>query len=58
MYGRNEYKIQSENLKGKDYLGDLNKDGRKLLKSTLEKYYVKKWTGFIWLRTRSSGWLL
>jgi hypothetical protein len=29
---RNTYKVQSEDLRGKDYLGDLDVDGRTVLK--------------------------
>jgi hypothetical protein len=36
-------------------LGDLDVDGRIKLEWILKKYGVRKWTGFILLRTRSSG---
>jgi hypothetical protein len=34
---RNAYKILAKNLKGKDYLGDIDVDGRIILKRILRK---------------------
>jgi hypothetical protein len=51
-HGRHEKFIQlhSENLNGRDYLDDLNVDGKKILKRILNKYKGKLYTGFICLR--------
>jgi hypothetical protein len=42
----------------RDKLGDLGIDGSIILKWTLEKQYVRLWTGFIWLMIGTSGGLL
>jgi hypothetical protein len=47
-------RVWAENLKGRD----LVISGRVILKWFLKKYGVRMWTGFIWLRIRSSGRLL
>jgi len=54
MYGKDEKCTQnlSENLKGRNHLGDLGTDGRILQQG------LKMWTGFIWLRIGTSGRLL
>jgi hypothetical protein len=52
---RNAYKFLLGNLKGRDYSEDLGVYGRIILKWVLKKFCVKSWTGFIWLRIRSSG---
>jgi hypothetical protein len=41
-----------------NYLGDPDIDGRIILKLILEKYGVRVWTGFKWLRIRISGEIL
>jgi len=41
---KNYINFQSENLKGKDRLGDLGVDGKIILKLILQKYRVKAWT--------------
>jgi hypothetical protein len=47
------------NLKGRDhYLGDLSIGERIILKFILKKQDVRVWTGFIWLRIRSSDGFL
>jgi hypothetical protein len=46
------------NMNGRHHLGDISVDGRIILKRILNKYGVMMWTGFIWLRTGSSGELL
>jgi len=46
----------SENMKGLHRLGDAGVDGRIILEWILK--IVRTWTGFIWLRTGSSGGLL
>jgi hypothetical protein len=51
-------KFWFENLKRRDYLEDLDIDGSIILKRMLEKWGGKVWTGFIWLRIGTSGWLL
>jgi hypothetical protein len=50
--------LWSESPKGRDHLEDLGVDGRKILKSILEKYGEKLRTGCIWLRTGTSNGLL
>jgi hypothetical protein len=51
--------FQSENLKGKDNLGDIGVDGRIMI---YVKIYLNNrvlvWTGFVWLNMRSSSGLL
>jgi hypothetical protein len=42
----------------RDHLGDLDVDRRIILEWILEKFIGKVWTGFIWLRIRTSGGLL
>jgi hypothetical protein len=44
MYMR---KVCSENLKGRDHLGNLDVEGSVILKWTLKKRSVIMWTGFI-----------
>jgi hypothetical protein len=46
-------KFQFAYLKGRDYLKDLGMD-----EWILQKWCGKVWTGFIWLRTGTSGRLL
>jgi hypothetical protein len=41
--------------KGRYHLGDLRIDGRILLKLIFKKRDVRVWTGFVWLRTGTSG---
>jgi hypothetical protein len=48
----------SENLKGRNHLGNLVVDGRIILKLILWKYGGRVWTGFIWLRIRTGGGFL
>jgi hypothetical protein len=45
-------------MKGKDQLGDLDVDGRKILKWILEKYGVRVGTGYKWLRVQFNGGIL
>jgi hypothetical protein len=47
-----------ENLKRGYHLEELSVDGRIILKLISEKRGRKLWTGFIWLRIRTSGGLL
>jgi hypothetical protein len=47
-----------ENLKGRGYLENLHIDGRILLKLILQKYGVRVWTGFIWLRIGTGDGIL
>jgi hypothetical protein len=48
----------SENVMGKDHSEDLSVDRKIILKWILGKYDVKVWTGCIWLRTGTRGWIL
>jgi hypothetical protein len=41
----------------KRHLGDLPTGGRITLRLILKVFDVKAWTGFKWLRIRSSDWL-
>jgi hypothetical protein len=41
-----------------DLLWTANVDGRIILKFILEKYDVRVWTGFGWIRTVSNGRLI
>jgi hypothetical protein len=50
--------LNSMNLKGRDNLGNLDIDGRIILKLALEKYGVSIRNGFIWLTIWTSGRLL
>jgi len=49
--------FQLEYLIRRDHLGDLGIAGI-ILKCILNKYGVKMWTGFIWLRIGMSGGFL
>jgi hypothetical protein len=51
-------KFYIEYLKGRDHLGNLDIDGSILFKWILNNYYMTLWTGFMWLRIRTSGRLL
>jgi hypothetical protein len=51
-------KCYSEDLQGTDHLGNLGADRRIIFKGILKKQGVKMWTGFNWLRLRSSVGLL
>jgi hypothetical protein len=48
-------KFWPENVKGKDNLKGKGMNWRIILKSVLNKYYGRVWTGFIWLRIGISG---
>jgi len=54
---RNSYKIYSKNLKGRDHLRDVGVEGRKFTVD-LKKWGLRMWTGFIWLKSGSSGGIL
>jgi hypothetical protein len=41
-------KVEVENLKGRNHLGDLVVDGRIILKWIIKKWGMKIWTRFIW----------
>jgi hypothetical protein len=47
-----------EKQKERDHWEDLDTCGRIILKYILEIYDWVVWTGFIWLRIRTSGWFL
>jgi hypothetical protein len=51
-------KFKSENLKGRDHLGDLGVDERIILEWVLKNWVMRMWTEFIWLRTEARGRLL
>jgi hypothetical protein len=51
-------KFWSENLKGRDHLGNPHVDGRIKLKRIVKKEGMKVWIKFIWLIMRTSGGLL
>jgi len=57
---RNEksHNILVGNLEGREHLEDLDVDGKTILERILRKYSESVWTGFIWLRTGTSGRLL
>jgi hypothetical protein len=57
-YRRNEYTSLVAKPESKSFLVDLSVDGRIILKCIVKKYGVKMWTGFIWIRIKSSGGLL
>jgi hypothetical protein len=46
---RNVY-IVFENLKARSHLGEVGVDGKIVLEWILEKFGMRVWTGFIWLR--------
>jgi hypothetical protein len=46
-----KYETQNFKLNGRDLLGQLDIDGRAVLKWILRKQNMKVWTGFIWHRT-------
>jgi hypothetical protein len=54
---RMQTKLQSENMKETDLLGDLGTNGDKT-KMDLKKLYMRVYTGFIWFKMGSSGGLL
>jgi hypothetical protein len=61
MHGRDEkivQKFSQKALKGRDHLKDLYINVRIILNWILKKYYVMNWTGFILLRTGTSGGIL
>jgi hypothetical protein len=51
---RNVHKILLEYLKGGDHQGNLGVDGRIILTLISNKYSVRVWSGFIWLRIWSN----
>jgi hypothetical protein len=60
VWGRKEVHrgIWWENLREKDHLKDLGVNGRIILKWIFKMWNREAWTGFIWLRTGTSGGLL
>jgi hypothetical protein len=53
---RNIADIYLANWKGRDLLMNIRRDRRIILKWILEKYGLKLWAEFIWLRTGPSEW--
>jgi hypothetical protein len=45
-------------LKEVDHFEDTDLAGKVILKYILMKEYGAAWSGFIWFRIRTSGWLL
>jgi hypothetical protein len=45
-------------VKVRDHVGDLDVNGRMIIKRILKTRYVRLWTGIIWLRIGSSVGLL
>jgi len=45
-------------VKGRDHSEYLGVDGKIMLEWILEKLGGKMWTGLIWLRILTNGWLL
>jgi hypothetical protein len=41
--------FQPENVKGKDHLGDLDINGRIILKGILMQWNISGWPGVLWL---------
>ena len=57
-YGEGERRIQGfggGNLRGRDYLGDPDVDGRIILRWIFRKWYVGVWTGSSWLKIGTVG---
>jgi hypothetical protein len=55
---KDSYKIVVETLKGKYDMEDQSENVRNISNGNVKRQAVRKWTEFIWLRIRSSGWLL
>ena len=47
-----------ENVMGKDNLENLGIDGKVILRRIFRKWNGGAWTGLIWLRIETGGWLL
>jgi hypothetical protein len=55
---RNAYNILAGESEGKRPLGRPRCRWQIILEWILERYSGKMWTGFIWFRIGTSGWLL
>jgi hypothetical protein len=51
-------KLWQGTLKGRDHSEQIEVDEKIILKWILEKYGLRVWTGFVWLRIRAGGGLL
>jgi hypothetical protein len=52
---RGAYRFWWGSLRARDHLGDLDVDGRIILKCFCKKWDGEAWTGLIWLRIRAGG---
>jgi hypothetical protein len=55
---RHVYRVLVEKPKEKRVFGRLRRRSEEYIKMIFNKYHGKSWSGFIWLRTGTSGRLL
>ena len=46
------------NVKEREHLEDMDVDGRIMLQLVINRQYGWTWTGLLWLRLGTSGWML